>query len=154
LKVGVVITILILDLLLELFEILNVVNVIGDLCPPTRDADFFNRRPGFLLLLMGTGTILRVRRRRRSMTSKNYERFIVVMGLRSNKTVRTLWLIRGSGGGALLRFLLFCGFFLDAIFLISVAAVVFIVSVILIALDYETNKKQNSEYMRTESSAS
>jgi len=51
----------ILDILLKHFKVLNIVNVIRSLGPPTRDANFFRRRTGFLLRLVGTGTIVRAR---------------------------------------------------------------------------------------------
>jgi len=156
LDIGIdIVTILIIDILLKLFKVLNVINVIRDLGPPTRDSDFVRRRPGFLLLLMGTGTVVRARIRRRGLTSRNFKGGCHCYGHKQHGDTLTLRLRRGSDGGALLGFFLFGGFFLGAVLLISVGTVVLIVIVIIVALDkIYGSEKQIHEYMRTDSSAS
>ena len=136
LDIGIdIVTILILDILLKLFKVLNIVNVIRDLGSPTRDADFIKRWPRFLLLLMGTGTIVRARIRRRGLTSWNFEGGCHYNEHEQHGETHTLRLRSGSGRGTLLRFFLFGRFLLGAIFLVSVGAVVLIVNVIIVALD-------------------
>ena len=53
-----VVTILFFYLLLKLFEVLNIVDIVWDLCASTGDADLVRGRTRFLLLLVGTGTIV------------------------------------------------------------------------------------------------
>ena len=77
------------------------------------------------------------------------------MDIGSTRDTHTLRLKRRGGGGALLRFFLFGGPLLDAILLISKAAFVVVLSVILVALNRSVGIENNiREYMRTESSAS
>lgn len=62
LLVGVnVVTIIVWLLLFKLFEVMDIIDVIGNLDASTRDSNLVCRGTGFLLFLVGTGSVVRVR---------------------------------------------------------------------------------------------